>query len=146
MTFAYVRPLSPRYDRLLFVASRRTDTSIDGSNVNSPDTNSSPDCVVKFSQRYGTEAHQSCAEAGSAPKILLVDNLAGGWTVVVMEFIGGGFRLFSDLDNAARAKLGPQLRSAVRTMHDNGYVHGDLKRANIFGDPQTDAIQIVDWD
>ncbi|KAL3155473.1 hypothetical protein ABBQ38_011028 [Trebouxia sp. C0009 RCD-2024] len=43
--------------------------------------------VVKFTQRYGIEAHQAWATAGIVPKLLEHRQLAGMWQQVVMEYL-----------------------------------------------------------
>lgn len=145
-TFTYVEPLTPRSDRLLFIASPRSSMAINSSDTVATPVN--PYFALKLVKRYGTDAHKFCAQAGFAPKIFHVEKLAGGWLAVSMEFIavGEGYKLFRDLGDKEREDLGPALRQAVQTMHEAGYVHGDLRRANVFGNHQKRSVQIVDWD
>lgn len=44
-------------------------------------------CIVKFTQTYGTEAHKAWAAAGLAPKLLEEHLVAGMWHQVVMEYL-----------------------------------------------------------
>lgn len=44
-------------------------------------------CVVKFTQRYGVEAHKAWAAADLAPQLLEHQQLAGMWQQIVMEYL-----------------------------------------------------------
>ncbi|KAG8901222.1 hypothetical protein FRB99_005477 [Tulasnella sp. 403] len=136
VSFSYEWPLVRRSNHLVFLVSGRV----------AKETKGSTHFVVKFTLRYGTETHRYCAEAGFAPQIYHMEELPGGWTVVVMEFISKPFTLLSELGSKDLPKLDQQLRHAVSTMHDEDYVHGDLRGANVFGDPDTGSIRIIDWD
>ncbi|KAG8885629.1 hypothetical protein FRB99_004453 [Tulasnella sp. 403] len=125
---------------LVFLATLK-----DKEDMNDPPTHS-PLLVVKFTQTNGLEAHKKCADLGFAPKLHYSGNLPGDWTVVVMEYITNPFKLFSDLSDDERATLEPAIENAVSQMHRAGYVHGDLRRVNVLGDPDTKNIKIVDWD
>ena len=43
--------------------------------------------LVKFTRRYLKEAHQYCAEARVAPKLLGFRSLQAGWYMAVMEYL-----------------------------------------------------------
>lgn len=44
-------------------------------------------CVVKFTQRYGVEAHKAWAAADLAPALLEHHQVAGTWRQIVMEYL-----------------------------------------------------------
>ncbi|KAG8884681.1 hypothetical protein FRB99_004508 [Tulasnella sp. 403] len=134
VSFSYEQPLVHKSNRLVFLVSGHVGK----------EAKESTHFVVKFTLRYGTETHRYCAEAGFAPQIYHVEELPGGWTVVVMEFISKPFRLLSELGSKDLPKLDQKLRHAVSTMHDREYVHGDLRGANVFGHPDTGSIRIID--
>lgn len=129
---AYVEELMP--GRLIFDAVKLDEGSDDR------------DVVVKFSRTYGTDAHRACAGAGFAPELIHEETLPGGWTVVVMERIKPPFRIMDELSDEERKALRPALTEAVSELHKAGFVHGDIRRANIFGDLETRSVRIVDWD
>ncbi|KAG8988174.1 hypothetical protein FRB94_001015, partial [Tulasnella sp. JGI-2019a] len=131
-TFLYQDHLAPGYNRLLFLAgiTSTCSTLTNGTFV-----------VVKFSHTYGTAAQIATAELGFAPKIYYHESLPGGWTVVVMERIAQPFKLLQDMSDSDCAVLRPALTDAVSKMHAAGFVHGDLRRGNIFGDVQTSSLR-----
>jgi hypothetical protein len=105
------------------------------------------DVVVKFTRTYGVEAHSLLAIHGFAPQLLHCERLAGGWFMVVMERLTdpwvNAYNMEPCLLNEA---LGVELRSAVDLLHENHFVHGDLRSNNIFVNPETMKISVVDFD
>ncbi|KAH9945950.1 uncharacterized protein BXZ73DRAFT_95469 [Epithele typhae] len=91
--------------------------------------------VVKFVERYGTRAHELLAEARLAPALLYhgpvwpgEDELqCRGHEMVVMEYVEG-IPAFEPEQQRAAA---PEVGRALRVLHDNGMVHGDLRPTNI---------------
>jgi hypothetical protein len=134
--FLYHECLDPEHNRLLFLA---------GTTSPGPMLSAGSFVIVKFTRLYGTAAHTAMSELGFAPKIYHHELLPGGWTVVVMEQIIRPFKLLRDM-GAERAALRSTLEDAVKQMHGAGFVHGDLRRGNIFGDVQSKSIKIIDWD
>ena len=77
---------------------------------------------VKFSRTYGKPVHELLAQKNLAPQLIVHEQLAGGWHGVIMEYIEGT-KLSCDLRKETRDSL----KKAVSLLHDNGYVHGDLR-------------------
>jgi serine/threonine protein kinase len=102
--------------------------------------------VVKFAKQYGEEAHRVCALLGIAPALYHHEILPGDWTVVVMEYVSGGFKELWDCPHAERKGLRPAIESAVSKMHNAGYVHGDLHRANVLCNINEKIVKFIDWD
>jgi serine/threonine protein kinase len=50
--------------------------------------------------------------------------------VLVLEYLPE-FRPLDELDREREAELAPELFAALRTMHDNGLAHGDLRAENV---------------
>ncbi|KAJ3887729.1 hypothetical protein GG344DRAFT_55183, partial [Lentinula edodes] len=100
---------------------------------------------IKYTQRYGVEAHRRAHELGIAPELLAYDDtLPEGWKMIVMNPIPPGYvetdrtRQGSSSSHRSNASLKPYL--------DEGYVHGDLRAANIFVDGERQNIMVIDYD
>ena len=84
---------------------------------------------VKFSRRYGEDAHKVAHAHGFAPKLRSVERFADGWVMVVMDDVSHqyygikGRRLEKDVYKA--------VKEALALFHKDGYVHGDLRETNI---------------
>lgn len=92
-----------------------------------------------FFEHFGTpyemaehelEAAERMREIGlntpEAVEALEVDGLG----VVVFEYLPE-FRTLDELDRDAERRLAPAVFAALRTMHDNGLAHGDLRGENV---------------
>jgi len=83
--------------------------------------------IVKFANSYCIEAHRICYDCmEGAPKLYFHGQLNGGWTVVVMEYLGDMKSSFA-LTSAQYSVL----EKIITTLHSEGYVHGDFRRCNI---------------
>ncbi len=78
--------------------------------------------VIKFSRFYG---HFASREE-LAPVLLSCETISGGWKAIMMEKMDGK-ALPPTLSNTIKLSL----RRAVHTLHEAGFVHGDLRRQNI---------------
>jgi len=97
--------------------------------------------VVKFTQMYCEDAHQKLAEVGRAPFLQFCERVESvGMFIVVMDYVGGEHARKPLRDGGHIA----QLREAMKTLHDAGYVHGDLREPNIL--LTADGLKIVDFD
>jgi hypothetical protein len=115
-------------------------------------TDSQKHVVVKFVRGYGEEAHRKCAEAGVAAPLLEVRPLPGGWFMVVYEYIVGAtldesaltpkvhcysivrpfFAAISSwTDHSGLQEKVECVTAAVKVLHDENLVHGDLRETNI---------------
>lgn len=45
--------------------------------------------MVKFTRTYSEVVHDLLAGKGFAPELLAVEDLVGGWKMVVMEYLSG---------------------------------------------------------
>ncbi|MFD1634332.1 RIO1 family regulatory kinase/ATPase [Haloplanus ruber] len=92
-----------------------------------------------FFEHFGTpyqmathelEATERMRETGlNAPEPLEALEIAG-LGVVVLEYLPE-FRPLDELDREAARELAPDLFAALRTMHDHGLAHGDLRAENV---------------
>ncbi|KAI0299338.1 hypothetical protein B0F90DRAFT_1668649 [Multifurca ochricompacta] len=93
------------------------------------------------------DKHKFCAEKGRAPKLLGYGNALDGWHIIVMEWID--YEEF-DLEHYSLKYLemsSKDLRRLVNKSHEKGWVHGDLREANMMTskrDPE--EIMLVDFD
>jgi hypothetical protein len=125
------------------------------------DESSDRNFVVKFVSRYGVKAHELLAGRGMAPRLLyfgLVDGKhdarnpqsdANGSTevgglyvgpirMVIMEHAG---RVTKEVPEDARS----QVKNAVQTLHDEGFVYGDLREPNIMTSNSKVYLIGFDW-
>ncbi|GAW10493.1 hypothetical protein LENED_012767 [Lentinula edodes] len=104
---------------------------------------------VEFTQRYGAEAHRRAHELGIAPELLAYDDtLPGGWKMIVMNPIPPGYvetdsiKRGSEEQGEVRALVIAQMQRYL----EEGFVHGDLRAANIFVDGERHNIMVIDYD
>ncbi|KAH3756645.1 hypothetical protein Pelo_11586 [Pelomyxa schiedti] len=128
--------------------------------------------MIKFTRRYGIEAHALLAQRHFAPRLYYVCTLRPDWVVVIMEWleITPYYMCIQQQQQAAApappeqqvtgnnpppprmSKFKESLEEAVTFLHGNGLVHGDLRTPNIGGIPvpgsSTDIHQavLVDFD
>ena len=108
--------------------------------------------LVKFTRRYSASAHQFCAEAGVAPKLIGLQSLPAGWYMVVMEYLDPDvYRVLESLDGS-NAALVAGIRKVVETLHDGGFVHGDIRQINMMtrrewdGSEDVGKVLLIDFD
>lgn len=94
--------------------------------------------LVKFCKSYSQDAYGYLASKSSAPKFIALEQLTDGWLMVVMEYVDGC------LGDAATEKPFTALRNAVHTLHEAGFVHGDLRPNNII--LTSDSVRIIDFE
>ena len=95
--------------------------------------------VVKFARSYGEDVHRFLADLGLAPQLLTCTRLAGGWYAVVMEKVIG-----LPLQYTVDRQVKESFQEAVRRMHEEGYVHGDLRPQNVL--VFEGKVRILDFD
>ncbi|KII85721.1 hypothetical protein PLICRDRAFT_56927 [Plicaturopsis crispa FD-325 SS-3] len=104
--------------------------------------------VVKFTRTYCAALHAFCADRGHAPRLLALGAVPGGWTVVVMAHVDD---LRLPIDKLQMRELAPvwrkDLSAVVRAFHAEGWVHGDLRLANVLVDRAEPArALLIDFD
>ncbi|KAJ8518007.1 hypothetical protein ONZ45_g4886 [Pleurotus djamor] len=118
------------------------------------DDTKDPICV-KFSLRYSEDAHRSAAEAGISPKILSCER-HGDWYMVVMEDLSDYMALWNikgTLNHVQRKMVQSEIKTRLETLHAHGYVHGDVRTANILvhkcmneDTKDFSSLKLVDWE
>ncbi|KAG2055286.1 hypothetical protein BDR06DRAFT_934328 [Suillus hirtellus] len=130
-------------DRLIFFGETVGDAA--GSNI-----------CIKFVRYYSPEAHRFCANKGRAPKLIAYDPLPGGWNMVVTDALDiddanftqrpGSYRQLSKMAVVDRQPLKEAITSLIQQLHDEGYVHGDLRDANFVVKDNKDFMLLdFDW-
>lgn len=112
--------------------------------------------VVKFVDRYSTEAHDLLAGHNYAPRLLSIGPVWVGDEVaqrgcdeqqmVMMEYVEGKpcMELFGA--GPIPENIVGQVRDALALLHENGMVHGDIRRRNIIVENTGRRVKIVDFD
>ncbi|KIK57356.1 hypothetical protein GYMLUDRAFT_46229 [Collybiopsis luxurians FD-317 M1] len=110
---------------------------------------------VKFARRYGEAAHCKAYELGLAPKLLTCEELEGDWKVIVMEPIPKRYKAADDvlsgrtkrsLSDEAIQNVRSIIQEALNPFFQEGFVHGDLRSANIYVDVDKEKGMMVDFD
>ena len=100
-------------------------------------------------KKYGADAHRFCHDAMIAPKLVAVNTLAGGWMIVVMEYLAAdSFITLYDavLTNAEKHEVLELAIDAAKKLHNAGYVHGDLRSPNLMISTKDKRMCILDFD
>ena len=106
--FEYLSPIS---GKLVFLAKTENNEKV----------------CVKFARQYSMEAHSICASMGFAPALKGFERVAGGWYMIVMDAITDEF---GHVDKPS-ASLYKPIQEKVVALHQQGYVHGDLRDTNL---------------
>ena len=120
-------------------------------------TNTEPtqDIVVKFVDRYGEKAHRLLAAEGLAPKVLffgsphLEDEQPSyrSISMVVMEFIDGVTldKAKPSLNKETTEIVRFEVEKALKVLHSEGLVFGDLRSPNIMV-TKAKQVKLIDFD
>ena len=102
---------------------------------------------VKFATRYSRDMHIQCASMGIAPPLRGFEALAGGWFMVVMDWIDDVFEPLDASESHLTNELLELVLRKTTLLHQAGYVHGDLRDTNLMvrkdGQP---GFMLVDFD
>lgn len=159
---------SPRYWNMAAILtttstsnSRFSITLVDERHADTctpPKSPRAPLKVMKFSRSYCADLHSLCSERGRAPKLLGFQRLPGGWFAIAMEYLSDAIGIaqvpFSDhwidgilCDKAQLlAHFKSELTELVDGFHKEGFVHGDLRCANILSNKSGDEVWLIDFD
>ena len=99
--------------------------------------------LIKFTRTYSRDVHELLASNGFAPELFAVEDLPGGWKMVVMEYLSGWVML-GEKSHEERLKYQEKLNEALRIIHDRGFVHGDIRWPNIL--VSEDNVKVIDFD
>lgn len=107
------------------------------SQVGGPDV-----VVVKFTRSYCEPAHSLLAQKSLAPRLRYCEKVDSiGMYAVVMDLVAGTVAQVPCEDERITSKL----RTAIQTLHDASFVHGDLREPNILVTDDGD-MNLIDFD
>lgn len=99
------------------------------------------DVVIKFTATYCEGAHRKLAKMGLAPSLWFCGHVESvGMYVVVMDHGSG----VGDYARLVKKEHVEQLRAAVQALHEEDYVHGDIREPNIL--VTKDGLKFIDFD
>ena len=102
--------------------------------------------LVKFARQYSPKLHDICAKAGHAPALLAYQRLPGGWHGIAMDFEADTVPITHHSHISEHLeRWETDLNNLIGHFHGQGFVHGDLRDANILiGNDGT--VKLVDFD
>jgi len=124
-----------KYKKQLFPKQLWEATGVDG------------EYIVKFTEMYGVAAHTMCYKLNIAPDFQM--KTYGRFKVIIMKKIDGmslSEKFLSTLNVDQRTQVFQLVTDAINSMHQNGYVHGDLRGPNIMMDQSLTRVWFVDFD
>lgn len=109
--------------------------------------------ILKFTTLYNADVHKFCFDQGFAPELIKIDNIENtDFKFVIMEHLDG-FNVISDIWHKLKEKekieLKKKILDIVKMMHDNNFVHGDLRFENIMAKLNSDekwVVKFIDFD
>ena len=97
------------------------------------------DVIIKYCKRYGREVHECLEKNGFSPKLLLVEDMKPNIKFVVMEKLN--LRDLNDKDSVEA-----DANRILEILHENNYVHGDLRFCNMKINVDTNRLTVLDFD
>ena len=98
--------------------------------------------VVKFAHSYCKAAHSLLAGMSLAPHVRYCEKVESvGMYVVIMDLVIGNYVEAPYQDQ----RFADKLRTAIQTLHDANFVHGDLREPNVLITEDGD-MKIIDFD
>ncbi|EJD00497.1 uncharacterized protein FOMMEDRAFT_159204, partial [Fomitiporia mediterranea MF3/22] len=102
--------------------------------------------VVKFTAHYHEDAHRMLAEEQLAPTLHFCIHLFGDMYMVIMDYVEGTSLYFTQEELRDREKIYNDVERAVKLLHEQDLVFGDLRVQNIVSRPDGGAMLIdFDW-
>lgn len=120
LSFTYNKRLS--HTKLIFAAT----SNLDGKKL-----------VVKFTRQYSADAHRFLSELDLAPTLYQCVQIHGNWLVIVMDMSPYDLLFGTHLSEPEQAKVQQKAGSILDLLHAGGYVHGDVRDANILVDRES---------
>ncbi|KAF9231109.1 hypothetical protein BU15DRAFT_56568 [Melanogaster broomeanus] len=112
-----------------------------GSLVN---TDNVDDVCIKFVRRYSPEVHSRCASMQCAPALRGFEAIPGGWHMVVMDALPSDYLSLDNLQPSTDCLS--RIKVQLVQLHQEGYVHGDIRSTNIMVSKDESRFMFVDFD
>lgn len=100
--------------------------------------------AIKFSPTYNQEAHKFLAEKGHAPALHECRRVLGGMYMIVMDRVKGEQWSALQPGKVSKSTIA-ELERIVTELHNEGYVHGDLRECNVMVDDEG-KVKVIDFD
>ena len=103
--------------------------------------------IVKFTARYNEAAHRVLADAQLAPTLHFCERIIGDLYMVVMDrVVGKSVWQLQEDDTPVPAIVFKRVDDAVRLLHNENIVFGDLRDPNILHVDSDNSVVLVDLD
>jgi hypothetical protein len=99
--------------------------------------------AVKFALNYSKDVHLMCAERKCAPLLYGFEKLAGGWYMVVMEYLGD--HEYRKPNSSDRDLIQGTVKELILGLQQRNCVHGDIRRSNLLIGPKG-SVKLLDFD
>jgi hypothetical protein len=116
-----------------------------GSLVFFAKSDGAPVCV-KFVTSYCQAAHEFCASRGFAPTLRGIEMVGHRWIMVVMDRVDA--REYEEFlpQIHGTSELYDVICTKFRSLHQAGFVHGDVRAANILVKRDGESFMLLDFD
>ncbi|KAI0252373.1 hypothetical protein BJV78DRAFT_350633 [Lactifluus subvellereus] len=118
---------------ITFTYDARLDNAklIFSATLNQPN---SDQCLVKFTRQYSEAAHNYLASRGSAPTLRQCVRVSAEWTAVIMDRSKYQVLYGLSLPEADQENVRRKVKSEMQMLHNEGFVHGDIRDTNLLVD------------
>ena len=147
--FPYPTEFVRRGDGAVLAFDYRTQLSEDKPLFSATITGTNTEVCIKFAKTYCEETHSFCASNGFAPALHGFQRLPGGWCMVVMDILGDSYVDLVGCQFSVPPQRFDAIEESLIEMHQHGYVHGDVRDANIMVPKQDKTLppfMLVDFD
>jgi len=150
LTFPYTNSIKIDDDnvKLTYISKISEDRDIFRATLgDGPD---SREVIIKFVQHYAVDCHKACHELGFSPELIACEPIAGGWYIVVIEFLED-YEPLSEIRRHSKDEwqvIKIETMEMVTKMHSKGFVHGDMRLPNILikESGSEHSLKIIDFD
>ncbi|KAF9235326.1 hypothetical protein BU15DRAFT_89607 [Melanogaster broomeanus] len=99
---------------------------------------------IKFVRRYSSKVHLWCASMECAPSLRGFEPIPGGWFMVIMDALPPDYVCLDEFQ--ASPGCLHRIKEKLVQLHQENYVHGDIRSTNIMVLKDETRFMIVDFD
>ena len=150
--FPFVTSYESNGQRITFTYDARLDDQkLIFSAIIDQDDSDHGQCLVKYTRRYSKEAHECLASHGFAPMLRQCVQVSTGWITVIMDRSKYEVLYGKILSNTEQEKVRRKVNNMVQVLHEEGFVHGDIRDINLLVNVESlasddVAVHVVDFD